>query len=115
MCWDELAATRTVLPPHRAPGRQPPLFLGQPLILTGHHGIQGPHGWELLAVQLSSIVTLPASRPAQIDVSSLDIQVFPQITISIRTTSRELAQGQQLLSAYASLGYLHSCLGHYAC
>lgn len=78
MCWDELAATRTGLPPHSAAGRQAPLFAGQPLILRGHHSILGPHGWELLVVQLSSTVTVPASKPAQVNVSGLDVQVFPQ-------------------------------------
>lgn len=77
MCWDELAATRKELPP---------LFVGQPLILMGHHGIQVPHGWGLLIVQLSSTVTVPASLH-RLHLSSLDVHLFPQTTISICTTS----------------------------
>lgn len=79
-----------------------------------HHGIQSPHGWELLSVQLSSIVTVPASKPAKI---SLDVQMFPQITwaISICTTTRELVQGEQFPSAYASLGMPKEQPGTLAC
>lgn len=76
-----------MLPPHSAPERQPPLFVGQPLILRRHHSIQDLHEWDLLIVQLSSTVTVPTSKPARINISSLDVQVFPQTIISICTTS----------------------------
>lgn len=71
-----------------------------------HHSVQSPHGWELLGVQLSSTVAVPASEPAKISLSRLDVCVSLQITlaISICTTSQGLAWGEWFPSAYASLG-----------
>lgn len=91
-----------MLPLHRAPGRQPTLFVGQQLIPMEHHGVQSPHGQEQLSVQLSSTVAIPDGGPAKISLSCSEVcypkspglfpSVQPVVSLYVESGSHQQAQ-----------------------